>query len=162
MLHLMHRYAYSLALDIECISAKRLETSLLFFAVAIKIVKAAILRTLKSIGRSINTVRKLRTLDEFAEGYFRDRPDEIDDYLTEIFRDFAEDNDTGALLAALRVIARVQGVSDLAQSTGMTRQGLQKALSVDGNPRLGNIISIMRAMGYYLVPQKLPPVNTPH
>jgi DNA-binding phage protein len=60
-------------------------------------------------------VRKLRTLDEFTEGYFRDRPDEIDDYLTEIFQDFAEDNDTGALLASLRVIARVQGVSDMAE-----------------------------------------------
>lgn len=107
-------------------------------------------------------MEKLRTLDEFAEGYFHDRPDEIDDYLTEIFQDFAEDNDTGALLAALRVIARVRGISDIAQSTGMTRQGIQKALSVDGNPRLGNVISIMKAMGYYLVPQKLPPVNTPH
>jgi probable addiction module antidote protein len=107
-------------------------------------------------------VGKLRTLDEFAEGYFRDHPDEIDDYLTEIFQDFAEDNDTGALLAALRVIARIRGVSDMAERTGMTRQGIQRALSVDGNPRLGNVASIMKAMGYCLVPQKLPPVHTPH
>jgi hypothetical protein len=28
---------------------------------------------------------KFRTLDEFAEQYFRDRPEEIDDYLAEIF-----------------------------------------------------------------------------
>jgi DNA-binding phage protein len=49
-------------------------------------------------------MRKLRTLNEFTEAYFREHPDEIDDYLTEIFADFAEDNDTGALLAALRVI----------------------------------------------------------
>jgi HTH-type transcriptional regulator / antitoxin HigA len=105
-------------------------------------------------------VRTLRTLDEFTEGYFRDHPEEVDDYLTEIFQDFAEDNDTGALLASLRVIARVRGISDMAQKTGMTRQGLQKALSGDGNPRLGNVISIMKAMGYCLVPQKLPPVNT--
>lgn len=105
---------------------------------------------------------KLRTLDEFTEGYFRDHPDEIDDYLTEIFQGFAEDNDTGAFLAALRVIARVRGVTDMADRAGMTRQGLQKALSVDGNPRLGNVISIMKAMGYCLTPQKLPSVNTSH
>ena len=43
-------------------------------------------------------MRKLRTLDEVTEGYFRDHPEEIDDYLTEIFQDFAEDNDTGALV----------------------------------------------------------------
>jgi probable addiction module antidote protein len=102
-------------------------------------------------------VRKLRSLDEFTEGYFRDHPDEIDDYLTEIFQEYAEDNDTGALLASLRVLARVRGVSRIAEMTGMTRQGLQKALSDDGNPRLGNVTSIMKAMGYRLVPQKLSP-----
>jgi HTH-type transcriptional regulator / antitoxin HigA len=101
-------------------------------------------------------MRKLRTLDEFTDGYFRAHPDEIDDYLTEIFQDFAEDNDTGALLAGLRVIARVRGVGDMAEQVGMTRQGLQKALSDEGNPRFGNITSIVQAMGYRLVPQKLP------
>ena len=53
-------------------------------------------------------MRKLRTLDEVTEGYFRDYPEEIDDYLTEIFQDFAKDNDTGVLLASLRVLARVR------------------------------------------------------
>lgn len=107
-------------------------------------------------------MRKLKTLNEVTEEYFRNHPDEIDDYLTEMFQDYAEDNDTGALLASLRVIARVRGVSDMAERTGMTRQGIQKALSGDGNPRLGNVTSIMKAMGYCLVPQKLPPVHTPH
>jgi probable addiction module antidote protein len=101
-------------------------------------------------------MRKLRTLDEFTEGYFRDRPDEIDDYITEIFQDFAEDNDTGTLLASLRIIARVRGIGDMAEQVGMSRQGLQKALSDEGNPRFGNITSIVQAMGYRLMPQKLP------
>jgi HTH-type transcriptional regulator / antitoxin HigA len=103
-------------------------------------------------------MRKMRTLDEFSEEYFRDHPEEIDDYLTEIFQDFAEDNDTGVLLASLRIIARVHGVSDMAAQIGMSRQGIQKALSDDGNPRLGNVTSIMKAMGYCLIPQKLPAV----
>jgi HTH-type transcriptional regulator / antitoxin HigA len=100
-------------------------------------------------------MRKLRSLDQFTEDYFRAHPDEIDDYLTEIFQDFAEDNDTGALLASLRVIARVRGIGEMAEQVGMTRQGLQKALSDEGNPRFGNVTSIVRAMGYRLVPQKL-------
>jgi probable addiction module antidote protein len=104
----------------------------------------------------MESMRKFRTLDEFAEQYFRDRPEEIDDYLAEIFQEFAEDNDTGVLLVSLRVIARVQGISDMAEQIGMTRQGVQKALSDEGNPRLGNVTSIMKAMGYCLVPQKLP------
>jgi hypothetical protein len=31
-------------------------------------------------------MRKLRTLDEVAEAYFCDHPEEIDDYLTEIIQ----------------------------------------------------------------------------
>jgi HTH-type transcriptional regulator / antitoxin HigA len=82
-------------------------------------------------------MRNFRTLDEFAEQYFGDRPDEIDDYLAKIFQEFAEDSDTGALLASLRVLARVQGISNMATQIGMTRQGVQKALSDDGNPPPG-------------------------
>lgn len=61
-------------------------------------------------------MRKLRTLDEVTEEYFRNHPDEIDDYLTEMFQDYAEDNDTGALLASLRVIARIRGIAILNHS----------------------------------------------
>jgi DNA-binding phage protein len=42
-----------------------------------------------------------------------------------------------------------------AAEIGMTRQGLQKALSAKGNPRLDNINAIMRAMGYQLMPHRL-------
>jgi DNA-binding phage protein len=37
----------------------------------------------------------------------------------------------------------------------MTRQGLQKALSSKGNPRLDNVNSIMGALGYRLTPEKI-------
>jgi len=53
------------------------------------------------------------------------------------------------------VIARVKGISAMAEEIGMTRQGLQRALSSKGNPRLDNINAIMRAMGYQLMPQRL-------
>ncbi|WP_416212030.1 DNA-binding protein [Nostoc sp. ChiVER01] len=74
-------------------------------------------------------MRKFRTLDEFEEEYLRKHPEEIDDYLTEIFQEYAEDNDSGALLASLRVVARVRGISEIAEQTGMTRRGLQKAFN---------------------------------
>ena len=44
---------------------------------------------------------QMRTLDEFTDQYFCDRPEEIDDYLAEIFQEFAEDNDTRVLLVSL-------------------------------------------------------------
>jgi HTH-type transcriptional regulator/antitoxin HigA len=95
-----------------------------------------------------------RTLDNLEEDYFRRHPQEIEPYLQEIFEAFAEDGDSSALLASLRTIARVKGISTLADEVGMSRQGLQKALSAKGNPRLDNINSIMQALGYYLAPQK--------
>ena len=97
----------------------------------------------------------LRTLDNLEEDYFRQHPQEVDAYLSEIFDEYARDCDSAALLASLRVIARVKGISALALETGMSRQGLQKALSSKGNPRLDNINAIIRAMGYRLTPEKI-------
>ncbi|KYC35839.1 addiction module antidote protein [Scytonema hofmannii PCC 7110] len=106
-------------------------------------------------------MREFRTLDEFEEEYFRKHPEELDNYLTEIFQEYAKDNDSGALLASLRVVARVRGISDLADKTGMTTSwGLHKALSINGNPRLDSINSIMKDMGYYLTPQRIMPPTT--
>ena len=96
-----------------------------------------------------------RTLHEVTEAYFREHPDEIEDFLAENFAEYARDGDSAALLSALRIIARVKGISQLAEDIGMSRQGLQKALSGKGNPRLESINAIMRALGYYLAPQKL-------
>jgi probable addiction module antidote protein len=71
------------------------------------------------------------------------------------FEEYAKDGATSALLSSLRMVARVKGISTLAEETGMTRNGVQKALSEDGNPRFENINAIMRAMGYRLIPEKL-------
>ena len=96
-----------------------------------------------------------RTLADVSIEYFRQHPEEIDDFLSEIFAEYAEDGDSAALLSALRIIARVKGISEMAEEIGMTRQGLQKALSTRGNPRLDNVNAIMRAMGYQLMPHRL-------
>ncbi len=98
-----------------------------------------------------------RTLSEVTVEYFAQHPDEIDDFLTEIFADYAADGDSATLLSALRIIARVKGVSTLAEEVQMSRQGLQKALSAKGNPRLDNVNAIMHAMGYQLMPQRIQP-----
>src|SRR5437016_5903253 len=56
--------------------------------------------------------------------------------------------DDAALPAkALGDIARARGMAQLAKDTGLTREGLYKALSKDGNPRLGTVLKVMRALG---------------
>jgi probable addiction module antidote protein len=96
-----------------------------------------------------------RTLDDAEESYFKEHPEEIDDYIALIFDEYAEDGDTGALLASLRVLSRVKGVGKIAEKAGMSRKGVQKALSTSGNPAFASVNSIMNAMGYRLSPRKI-------
>ncbi len=99
--------------------------------------------------------RHYRTLNDVDEEYYRTHPQEIDGYLSVAFKEYAKDGCTPALLSALRMIARVKGISALAQETGLTRNGIQKALSEQGHPKFESVNVIMKAMGYHLMPQKL-------
>ncbi len=99
-------------------------------------------------------MREYRTHENITEEYFTKHPKEIEDFLAESFSEYAKNENSSTLLSQLRVIARVKGVTTLAGELGMTRQGLQKALSSKGNPRLDNINAIVQALGYHLMPQK--------
>ena len=103
------------------------------------------------------TRRKFRTLENVTEEYFQNRPEEIEPFLKQIFASYAEDGDSAALLWSMRVIVRVKGLSEVAREIGMSRQGLQKALSEKGNPRLDSINAIMQAMGFRLMAEKMDP-----
>lgn len=48
--------------------------------------------------------------------------------------DYLDDIDDATVPSALGVIARSQNMSELARRVGMSRDGLYKALSQDGNP----------------------------
>ena len=55
--------------------------------------------------------------------------------------------DAALIAAALGDIARARGMMRLAKATGVTREGLYKALSKDGNPSLGTVLKVMKALG---------------
>ncbi|MXX02590.1 MAG: putative addiction module antidote protein [Gemmatimonadetes bacterium] len=59
-----------------------------------------------------------------------------------------EDPGDGSLIrAALNDIARSGNMSWLAREIGMSREGLYKALSEDGNPAFSTVVRIVRALG---------------
>ena len=59
-----------------------------------------------------------------------------------------EDPGDGSLIrAALNDIARSHNMSQLAREVGMTREGLYKALSENGNPSFATVIRTIRALG---------------
>lgn len=59
-----------------------------------------------------------------------------------------EDPGDGSLIrAALNDIARAGNMSRLAREIGMSREGLYKALSENGNPSFATVMRIAQAMG---------------
>lgn len=62
-----------------------------------------------------------------------------------------EDPGDGSLIrAALNDIARARNMTQLAQAAGMTREGLYKALSENGNPAFSTVMRITSALGMQL------------
>lgn len=62
-------------------------------------------------------------------------------------------DDPAFIAAALGNIARARGMMQLANETGLTREGLYKALSAEGNPSFGTVLKVVRALGLTLRPE---------
>ena len=76
----------------------------------------------------------LKTEDDFAE------------YLAAA----AEGGDAAHFARALGTVARARNMSALARETGMSREGLYKALSGDGNPSLDTAMRVITSLGMRL------------
>ena len=57
------------------------------------------------------------------------------------------------IVHALGVIARAKNMSQLARDTGLTREGLYKALAPEGNPTFATVAKVAKALGYKLTVQ---------
>ena len=74
-----------------------------------------------------------------------------EEMITEYLNAALEDGDPAILSAALGDIARVRGMSQLSRETGVTRDGLYKALSPTGNPSFSTVQSVISALGLKVV-----------
>jgi probable addiction module antidote protein len=80
-------------------------------------------------------------------------PFDAAEYLTEpadhieLLTDAFATGHAGYIAAALGVVARARGMSDLASATGIKRQALYRALSEDGNPTLETMLKVLPALG---------------
>ncbi|MEM5422792.1 MULTISPECIES: addiction module antidote protein [Paraburkholderia] len=74
--------------------------------------------------------------------------DDIAEYFEACLR---EGGDDPAFIAhALGVIARARGMAQVARDTGISREGLYKALSREGNPSFATILKVVKALGLEL------------
>ncbi|AMN46905.1 addiction module antitoxin [Steroidobacter denitrificans] len=74
--------------------------------------------------------------------------DDIAAYLDAVMEDAADD--PALISAALGNVARAYGMIKLANDTGLTREGLYKALGAGGNPTLATVVKVMKALGMRL------------
>ncbi len=66
-----------------------------------------------------------------------------------------EDGDSAELAHALGIAAKARGMSEIAQSTGITREALYKALRPNSTPRFDTINKVCAALGVRLVAQPI-------
>ena len=86
--------------------------------------------------------------EEFTRHDSADYLTSVEDAAAYLEAAVAEARDDPALVTqALGVIARSGNVSELARRAGMSREGLNKALSADGNPSFATIVKVARALG---------------
>ena len=99
-----------------------------------KIVKAKA-KSLKALG-----------VKAFDAADYLDDDEAVAEYLTAAL----EDPNPDMFLAAIKNIARVRGMAQLAKDTGLGRESLYKALAPGAKPRYDTILKVTRALGIRL------------
>lgn len=92
---------------------------------------------------------KIADLPEFDMAEFLPDDEAVAQYLTVVL----EENDPSALAHALGTIARARGMVSIAQSAGIGREALYKALRPGAQPRFDTIARACTALGLKLTVQ---------
>lgn len=61
-----------------------------------------------------------------------------------------EDGDPALITIALGNVTRSEGMTEIANATGLTRASLYKALSAEGNPEFATVLKVIQALGLKL------------
>ena len=78
-------------------------------------------------------------------------PKEAQAYLEAALAAYEADNNTDALLLAMRDVAQAQGgIGQLAKRVGISREHLYNVLASKHNPRLDNLLSILSGLGFHV------------
>lgn len=81
----------------------------------------------------------------FDAAHYLRTPTDIAAYLEATLEESGDD--PAVIARALGTVARSGNLSALARKTGMSREGLYKALTADGNPSFATISKVARALG---------------
>jgi len=85
----------------------------------------------------------------FDAADYLDSPDMIAAYLNEAF----ESEDPALIAKAIGAVARAQGMTDVAEKTGLSRENLYRSLGGDAKPEFATVLKVLHALGIDLVAQ---------
>lgn len=88
------------------------------------------------------------TFSRYDTADYLETEEDIAAYLEAVMEEGGDD--PAFISHALGVVARARNFSELARETGMSREGLYKALSADGNPSFATVMKVARALGLRL------------
>lgn len=61
-----------------------------------------------------------------------------------------ESGDPADITRAIGTVAKARGMTRIAEDTGLSRESLYRALSGEGNPGFGTVLTVMKALGLRL------------
>jgi probable addiction module antidote protein len=88
------------------------------------------------------------TFVPFDAANYLDTVEDVAAYLEAVIDE--SDDDPTVIARALGAIARSRNFSQIARQAGVSREGLYKALSAEGNPSLATVIKVSHALGLRL------------
>ena len=88
---------------------------------------------------------KIETLPFDAAKYLTDPKEQA-----ALLSDALASGEPAYITTALGTIVRARGMSQLARDVGLSREGLYKALSPTGDPRLSTLLGILKALNLQL------------
>ena len=68
----------------------------------------------------------------------------------ELLAEALASGDAKVVTAALGMIARAKGMSQMARETGISREAIYRATGPDGNPTLSTLLALVRSAGLKL------------
>lgn len=90
-------------------------------------------------------MKKMNDLLEYDAAEFLANEEEMQLYLNAVMEE-----DPQLVLLALGEITRAKNISELSRKTGLSREGIYKALSGEGNPTFATIIKLISSLGLKL------------
>ena len=88
---------------------------------------------------------KKKTIAFDAAAYLQDTDSQI-----ELLTDAFATGEQAYIANAIGIVARARGMTEIAKQTGVTREGLYKAFSPNGDPQLSTLLGAIKALGLKL------------